>query len=86
MNRWSGTKISVFPPKRDAADKSQEEDEIELWDGWDSQRGQRQRASAHVQADSARVIDSLLAGNEKGESKITVHHEISVQYGRSDMN
>jgi hypothetical protein len=85
MNRWSGTQTCVFPPKRDTVNKSQEEDEIELWDGWDSQRGQRQRASVHVKADSARVVGSLLARNEKEESKITVRHEISVQYGRGDM-
>jgi hypothetical protein len=84
MNRWSGTKTCVFPPKRDADNISPEEDEIELWDGWQSQRGQRRRASAHVQGDSTRVVGSLLAGNENEESKITVHHEITVQYGRGE--
>lgn len=84
MNRWSGSKTGVLPSKQDAASKVQEEDEIELWDGWNNQRSQHLRASTHVHAESAKLAESLLAESVKDKSHITVSHEIRVQYGRGD--
>lgn len=84
MDRWSGSRTGVLPSKRDAVSKVQEEDEVELWDGWNNQRSQHLRASAHVHAESARVAESVLTESVKDKGQITISHEIRVQYGRGD--
>ena len=81
MNPWSENRAAMFPPKGDASREPQEEDEIELWDGYNKQGGQQRRASAHVEGEcpGARSTDRV-----KDETQITVRHDISVQYGSSD--
>lgn len=73
-----------LPPKRDASNEPLEEDEIELWDGYNKQPGQQRRASAHVQAELIRCAGPVPAGCRKDHTQITVRHDISVQYGSGD--
>jgi len=75
----------MLPPKRDASNGLQEEDEVELWDGYNKEPGQQRRTSAHVQAGSAGCADPLSPGLGKDETKITIKHEICVRYGSGDM-
>lgn len=78
---WSENRPPKYQPKGDASREPQEEDEIELWDGYNTQAGQQRRASAHVHGEcpGARVTEPV-----KDETQITVRHDISVQYGSSD--
>ena len=85
MNRWSDGRTGMLPPKRDASNGLQEEDEVELWDGYNKEPGQQRRTSAHVQAGSAGCADPLSPGLGKDETKITIKHEICVRYGSGDM-
>lgn len=84
INLWSENRAAKFPPKGDASREPQEEDEIELWDGYNKHPGQQKRTSAHVQAELGGSLDSLSADVGKDETQITVRHDISVQYGSSD--
>jgi hypothetical protein len=81
INPWSENRPTMFPPKGDTSRGPQEEDEIELWDGYNKQAGQQRRASAHVEGEcpGARSAERV-----KDETQITVRHDISVQYGSSD--
>ena len=81
MTPWSENRPTIFPAKGEASREPQEEDEIELWDGYNKQAGQQRRASAHVEGEcpGARSTERV-----KDETQITVRHDISVQYGSSD--
>lgn len=84
MGAWSENRPTKFPPQGDASRRPQEEDEIELWDGYNKQPGQQRRTSAHVQVELGESPGPLGADVGKDETQITVRHDISVQYGSSD--
>lgn len=78
---WSENRAAKFPPKGDASREPQEEDEMELWDGYNKRTGQQRRTSAHVHGECP---GALSADVGKDETQITIRHDISVQYGSSD--
>ena len=85
-NRLSESRPPKYPAKGDFSREPREEDEVELWDGYNRQPGQQRPRSVHVKGECplGECPLALEANDGKDEAQITIRHDISVEYGSND--